>query len=76
VLEVAVVAVPDKFLGEAVKAAIVLRPGQTADEEEFKNFCSEHLADYKIPKYIEFLDALPRNPPGKVVKGDLKYIQK
>jgi acyl-CoA synthetase (AMP-forming)/AMP-acid ligase II len=76
VLEVAVVAVPDKFLGEAVKAAIVLRPGQTADEEEFKNFCSEHLADYKIPKYIEFLDALPRNPAGKVVKGDLKYIQK
>ncbi len=76
VLEVAVVAVPDKFLGEAVKAAIVLRPGQTAEGEEFKNFCSEHLADYKIPKYIEFLDALPRNPAGKVVKGDLKHIKK
>ena len=72
VLEVAVVGVPDKFLGEAVKAAIVLRTGQTADEEEFKNFCSEHLADYKVPKYIEFLDSLPRNPAGKVIKGDLK----
>jgi acyl-CoA synthetase (AMP-forming)/AMP-acid ligase II len=75
VLEVAVVAVPDKFLGEAVKAAIVLRPGQTADEEEIKNFCSQHLADYKVPKYVEFLDLLPRNPAGKIMKGDLRYIK-
>jgi acyl-CoA synthetase (AMP-forming)/AMP-acid ligase II len=76
VSEVAVVAVADKFLGEAVKAAIVLRPGYNADEEEITNFCSKHLADYKVPKHIEFLDALPRNPAGKVVKGDLKYIKK
>ncbi len=76
VLEVAAVGVPDQFLGEAVKVAVVLRPGQTADEEEIKNFCSQHLADYKVPKYIEFLDSLPRNPAGKVIKGDLKYIKK
>jgi acyl-CoA synthetase (AMP-forming)/AMP-acid ligase II len=76
VLEVAVVGVPDQFMGEAVKVAIVLRAGQTADEEEIKNFCSQHLADYKVPKYVEFLDALPRNPAGKVVKGDLKYMKK
>jgi acyl-CoA synthetase (AMP-forming)/AMP-acid ligase II len=76
VLEVAAVGVPDKFFGEAVKVAIVLKPGQTADEEEIKKFCSEHLADYKIPKYIEFLDSLPRNPAGKVMKGDIKYIKK
>jgi acyl-CoA synthetase (AMP-forming)/AMP-acid ligase II len=76
VLEVAVVGVTDEFLGEAVKAAVALRPGQTASEEEIKKFCSEHLADYKVPKYIEFLDSLPRNPAGKVIKGDLKYIKK
>ena len=76
VLEVAVVGVTDKFLGEAVKAAIVLRPGQKADEEEMKKYCSGHLADYKVPKYIEFLESLPRNPAGKVIKGDLKYIKK
>ena len=76
VLEVAAVGVPDQFFGEAVKVAIVLRPGQTADDEEIKNFCSQYLADYKVPKYVEFLDALPRNPAGKVVKGDLKYIKK
>jgi long-chain acyl-CoA synthetase len=75
VLEVAVVGVSDKFLGEAVKVAIVLRPGQTADEEEIKDFCSKRLADYKVPKYVEFLDWLPRNPAGKVIKGDLKYIK-
>jgi len=76
VLEVAVVAVPDKYLGEAVKAAIVLRPGMVAEEEEIKKFCLEHLADCKIPKYIEFLGSLPRNPAGKVIKGDLKYLNK
>jgi long-chain acyl-CoA synthetase len=75
VLEVAVLGVPDKFFGEAVKAVVVMRPGETADEEEIKKFCSDHLADYKIPKYIEFLDSLPRNPAGKVIKGNLKYIK-
>ncbi len=74
VLEVAVVGVPDKFFGEAVKVAIVLRPGQTADEEEIKKLCSEHLADFKVPKYIEFLDSLPRNPAGKVIKPRLRYV--
>jgi acyl-CoA synthetase (AMP-forming)/AMP-acid ligase II len=68
VLEVAVVAVPDKYLGEAVKAAIVLRPETTAEEEEIKKFCLEHLADHKVPKYIKFLESLPRNPAGKIVK--------
>jgi acyl-CoA synthetase (AMP-forming)/AMP-acid ligase II len=75
VLELAVVGVPDKFLGEAVKVAIVLRPGYNADEEEIKNFCSKHLADYKVPKYVEFLEALPRNAAGKVIKGDLRYVK-
>lgn len=76
VLEVAAVGVSDKFFGEVLKVVIVLRPGQTADEEEIRTFCSQHLADFKVPEYIEFLDSLPRNPAGKVVKGDLKYFKK
>jgi long-chain acyl-CoA synthetase len=76
VMEVAVVSVPDRFLGEAVKAVIALRSGETADEEEIKKFCSEHLADYKVPKYVEFLEALPRNPAGKVTKANLRYVNK
>jgi len=72
VLEAAVVGVPDKIFGEQVKAAIVLKPGETATEEEIRTFCLKHLADYKVPKYVTFLDALPRNPGGKVVKSILR----
>lgn len=72
VLEAAVVGIPDKIFGEQVKAAIVLKPGETATEEEIRNFCLKHLADYKVPKYVTFLDALPRNPGGKVVKSLLR----
>lgn len=72
VLEVAVVGVPDKIFGEQVKAVLVLKPGETATEEEIRQFCFQHLADYKVPKYVRFTDALPRNPGGKVVKAKLR----
>ena len=74
VLEVAVVGVPDSVLGEAVKAVIALKEGETATEEEIKKFCAEHLADYKVPKFVEFVASLPRNPAGKVVKAELRYV--
>jgi acyl-CoA synthetase (AMP-forming)/AMP-acid ligase II len=51
-----------------------LRPGEIADEEEIKKFCSEHLADYKVPKFVEFMDCLPRNPAGKVSKPELRHV--
>jgi acyl-CoA synthetase (AMP-forming)/AMP-acid ligase II len=72
VMEVAVVGVPDNVMGEVVKAAIVLRPGEEATEEEIKDFCSKHLADYKTPEYVEFMEDLPRNPAGKVIKDKLR----
>ena len=73
VLEVAVVGVPDGVLGEAVKAVIALKQGETATPEEIREFCAEHLADYKVPKFVEFVASLPRNPAGKVVKAELRY---
>ena len=73
VLEVAVVGVPDKVMGEVVKACIALKPGERASEEEIKKFCAERLADYKVPKFVEFIDVLPRNPAGKVSKPELRY---
>jgi acyl-CoA synthetase (AMP-forming)/AMP-acid ligase II len=76
VLEAAVVGVPDPMMGEVVKACIVLRPGEYATEEEIKKFCSERLADYKVPKFVEFMDALPRNPAGKVRKPELRYVSR
>jgi long-chain acyl-CoA synthetase len=72
VLEVAVVGVPDLVFGEQVKAAIVLKPGEQAGEEEIREFCGQYLAYYKVPKYFEFREALPRNSAGKVIKSQLK----
>jgi long-chain acyl-CoA synthetase len=72
VLEAAVVGVPDKMFGEQVKAVLVLKPGETATAEEIREFCFKHLADYKVPKFVTFMEALPRNPGGKVVKAKLR----
>jgi long-chain acyl-CoA synthetase len=74
VLEAVAVGVPDTLYGEEVKAVIVLKPGAKATAEEIQEFCGCHLAKFKVPKYIEFRDALPRNPAGKVIKSGLKYI--
>jgi acyl-CoA synthetase (AMP-forming)/AMP-acid ligase II len=74
VLEVAVVGVPDTVMGEVVKACIALKPGENATAEEIKKFCAERLADYKVPKFVEFIDCLPRNPAGKVSKPELRYV--
>ena len=72
VLEAAVVGVPDLVFGEQVKAAIVLKPGEQAEQEEVREFCGQYLAYYKVPKYVEFKEALPRNSAGKVIKSQLK----
>jgi len=74
VLEVAVVGVPDPVMGEVVKACIALKPGEHATKEEIKSFCAERLADYKVPKFVEFMDSLPRSPAGKVSKPELRYV--
>jgi long-chain acyl-CoA synthetase len=76
VLEAAVVGIPATgsraYLGELVKAVVVLRPGETLAEAELKRFCTEKLASYQVPQIIEFRDQLPRTPSGKVVKNELK----
>lgn len=75
ILEVAVIGVPDKDYGEAVKAFIVLKENQKMDQEEVIEFCKSTLASYKKPKQVQFIDALPRNTVGKVIKYKLKEIQ-
>jgi acyl-CoA synthetase (AMP-forming)/AMP-acid ligase II len=68
VLEAAVVGVPDEKWGEAVKAVVVLKPGQIATGKEIIDFCREHLAHYKNPKSVDFVDSLPRTGSGKIHK--------
>jgi long-chain acyl-CoA synthetase len=72
VLEAGVVGVPDQTMGEEVKAFVVLRPGQQATAEELLDVCRAHLAKYKTPRWIEFIDVLPKNPIGKVLKRELR----
>jgi acyl-CoA synthetase (AMP-forming)/AMP-acid ligase II len=72
VLEVAVVAMPDERWGEVPRAVVVLRPGTTCTAEELIAHCGPRLARYKLPKTVEFRDALPRNASGKVLKRELR----
>ncbi len=68
VLEAAAVGVPIPDKGERVKIYIVLKEGETGTEEEFIEFCKENLAPYKVPKYVEFREELPKTPVGKVLR--------
>jgi acyl-CoA synthetase (AMP-forming)/AMP-acid ligase II len=72
VSEACVVGVPHEIWGEAVKALVVLRPGETVTGEELTRFVGERLADYKKPKSVEFIGELPKNAYGKVLRRELK----
>jgi long-chain acyl-CoA synthetase len=72
VLEASVVAVPDERLGETPKAYIVLKPGETASEQEIMDYVKERLAAYKKLRALEFLEALPKGPTGKILRRALR----
>ena len=71
VQEAAVASVPHTVLGADVGAWIVPAPGAPVSEDELRAFCAERLSDYKVPRRYTFVDELPRNATGKVVKHDL-----
>ncbi len=68
----AVIGVPDDAWGEAVKACVVLKPGAKASEAGIIEFMRGRIAHFKCPKSVDFLDAIPRNPTGKILKRVLR----
>ena len=72
VMEVAIIGVPDEKWGETVKAVVSLKPDAQATEDELISWCREQLASFKCPKSVDIIDALPRNPTGKILKRDLR----
>jgi fatty-acyl-CoA synthase len=68
VQDVQVVGVPDPRYGEEVCAWIKLREGESATDEEIRDFCKGQIAHYKIPRYVRFVDAFPMTITGKVQK--------
>ncbi|MDY7031657.1 MAG: long-chain-fatty-acid--CoA ligase [Thermodesulfobacteriota bacterium] len=74
VSQAAVIGVPDEKAGESVTAVVVLNDKAEATEEDIIKFCKENLASYAVPKSIEFVEELPRNPSGKILKRKLRDI--
>jgi len=69
--EVAVVSAPDPKRGEKVRAVIALKEGMEATEKEIIDYCRERMADYKVPREVEFRDSLPKTRTGKIARGEL-----
>jgi long-chain acyl-CoA synthetase len=68
VMEACVVGIPNQQRGEVVKAFIVLKPGMEATVSEIRTFCKEYLTQYKVPKFVEFRQELPKSQIGKVLR--------
>jgi long-chain acyl-CoA synthetase len=71
VREAAVIAVPHPDLGEEVGAAVVLKDGEDADEDDIKAYVKENVAAYKYPRHVWFVDELPKGPTGKILKREI-----
>jgi fatty-acyl-CoA synthase len=72
VLEVAVIGVPDDKWGEAVKAVCSPKPGCTIDADSVITWARERIAGFKVPKSVDTIEALPRNPSGKILRRELR----
>jgi acyl-CoA synthetase (AMP-forming)/AMP-acid ligase II len=74
VIEFSVVGLPDEKWGEKIVAVIVLKPDTSINAQEIRLYCKKHLLDWKCAKEVIFLNELPRNKMGKVLKGEIKKL--
>jgi acyl-CoA synthetase (AMP-forming)/AMP-acid ligase II len=72
VAEAAVIGIPDPYWVERVHAVVVLKKDAQAAEEDIISFCRKHIAHYKAPKSVEFVESLPKNPQGKILKREIR----
>jgi len=75
VVEATAIGVDDKDFGQRLRAFVVLKDGVTVTEDEIKDYVRDHLARYKVPREVVFIDELPRNPTGKILKRELRQIE-
>jgi fatty-acyl-CoA synthase len=72
VSDVQVIGVPDKQYGEEIMACIILKDGETMDEDEMKSFISASMARHKVPRYVDFVTSFPMNAAGKILKYKMR----
>jgi acyl-CoA synthetase (AMP-forming)/AMP-acid ligase II len=72
VLDVAVIGIPNETFGESLLAFVVLRDGAAMNAHELVEFCRDKIAGYKIPRQLEIISEMPRNPSGKILKKELR----
>jgi fatty-acyl-CoA synthase len=72
IMECAVIAVPDPKWGEVPKALVVIKPGTSVTESDIIEFCKTRIAGFKVPRSVEFFDALPKGGTGKILKRELR----
>lgn len=74
VAQIAVVGVPDERMGEVGRAFVVLKPGMTITSADFIAWCRSAMTNYKVPRYVDFMEVLPTNASGKVAKNELRTL--
>ncbi|MDA8403404.1 MAG: long-chain fatty acid--CoA ligase [Desulfobacteraceae bacterium] len=72
ILEACAIGIPDPYRGETVKAFVVVKKGEQLTDMEVIDYCKQHLAPYKIPKLVEFVEGLPKSAVGKILRRELR----